>query len=94
MLRASIAAARSQPSAALEQLAPMLRAIGDGRGASLPALFAARAHGQLVAGDTGQRSSARAEARIKERGVLHPRRFARLFLPGLEDRLRSPSNAP
>jgi eukaryotic-like serine/threonine-protein kinase len=94
MVRACLAVMHAQPSAAFELLAPLLRAIGDGRSASLASLFAARAHGQLTGGEPGQRSIERAESRIVERGISHPRRFARLFLPGIEDRARASVPAP
>ncbi|HEX2676576.1 MAG TPA: hypothetical protein VHM19_08045, partial [Polyangiales bacterium] len=92
MLRACLAVSRQQPSAALAELEPLVRSLlatSDSRHATLIALFAQRAYGQLVGGAEGQHHVSRAEAWIGQRGIVHARRFARLFLPGLEERARA-----
>jgi hypothetical protein len=50
-------------------------------------LVARRARGQLVGGTEGHALTAQAEEMLSQRGVVNPRRFARLFLPGLEELL-------
>jgi hypothetical protein len=82
LLRAGLAAARGQRAEALQALAGTLE-----HGAKLPlaALIAQRARGQLIGGEEGRRACARAEELLGQRGVVNARRFARLFVPGLEE---------
>lgn len=82
LLRATLAAARGQRG---EALALLDRVEPAGPRATLSLLIAERARGQLLGGDEGRERCARMEAVLLERGVVNARRFARLFVPGLEE---------
>ena len=65
---------------------PLTSAVaGTSPKAQLSALIAERARGQLLGGEEGRRVTVRAEALLRERGLVNARRFARLFVPGLEE---------
>jgi hypothetical protein len=89
MLRASIAVARGDYASA----SLLLSQIADRRpresGASLPELFAARAQAQLHLDSEAKPRLARIEQWITQRGITNPRRFSRLFMPGLQASLRA-----
>jgi eukaryotic-like serine/threonine-protein kinase len=81
-VRASLAAARGQRTAALSLLTPLVE---SWRNAGPSALIARRACGHLQGGDDGNRSALAADAALLERGIVNARRFARLFVPGVEE---------
>jgi hypothetical protein len=82
LVRASIAAARAQRTEALSAIAAV---IADKQQTSLAGLIAMRARGQLLGDGEGRRLTANAEELLAQRGVVNARRFARLFVPGIEE---------
>ncbi len=90
LLTATVALARRQPAAAKAALEPMVRARVEAGTGSFLHVFAQRAHGQLIGGAEGKDQVARAEELLVRRGVVQPRRFARLILPAFEERLLRP----
>jgi tetratricopeptide (TPR) repeat protein len=85
LVRAAIFAAHGKREAAIAELDIVLAAYPDVRSPPLAALFALRAKGQALGGATGKDLIARADAMIHQRHIANPRRFARLFVPGLEE---------
>jgi tetratricopeptide (TPR) repeat protein len=85
LIRASIAAARCLWPDVMAALDAVLSQPHDPKDPPLPVLCALRAKGQLIGGSEGPRMVFRAEELLAQRGVVHPRRFARLFVPGLEE---------
>ena len=85
LLRATIAVAAARRDEALETLSTALAQPHDPALPPLALLCARRAHGQLLGGATGDAIVAAADDMLAQRGVVNPRRFARLFLPGVEE---------
>ncbi|HZI05000.1 MAG TPA: hypothetical protein VEZ71_13305, partial [Archangium sp.] len=83
LLRAGIDSVRGNTGSALEHLT----AAGEGFAAAGMELWAAHARvfqGVLLGGDAGRELRASAEAVIARQGILEPRRWLRLQVPGLE----------
>ena len=80
LLRAVIAVVEGRREQALQALDAVLRTPHDATQPPLALLFALRARGQVQAGSEGKAAIARAEEALARRGVVNPRRFARLFL--------------
>jgi hypothetical protein len=87
LLQASVAAGRRDREGALRALSALPATPAERRDPSLPALFIQRARGQLLGGAEGETLAQRANEALAKRGVVNPRRFARLFAPGLEELL-------
>jgi serine/threonine protein kinase len=85
LVRAAIHAAHGKREAAIVELDAVLAAYPDARTPPLAALFALRAKGHALGSATGKDLVARADALIRQRHIENPRRFARLFAPGLEE---------
>ena len=85
LLRAAVEIASGNPDAALRALAAVIALPHDPALPPLALLVARRARGQLVGGSEGQQLTAQADELLAKRGVVNPRRFARLFLPGFEE---------
>jgi serine/threonine protein kinase len=85
LIRASIAMARGVPAEALAALETVLKRPHDPLNPPLRVLCAMRAKGQIRAGQDGARIVYRAEELLAQQGIVNPRRFARLFVPGLEE---------
>jgi hypothetical protein len=90
-LRAAIAVAEGHRDEALAALAAVLAMPHDPAQAQLALLCARRAHGQVLGGATGEAIAAAADDLLLQRGVVNPRRFARLLLPGVEELTTRPS---
>jgi hypothetical protein len=88
LARASLAAAQGKPQAAAEALREVLAEPHDARDAPLHVLFASRALGQLQGGAQGAAVVEAAEAKLKARNIVQPRRYARLFVPGIDELTR------
>jgi serine/threonine protein kinase len=91
LLRAAIAVAEGHRDEALAALAAVLAMPHDPAQAQLALLCARRAHGQVLGGATGEAIAAAADDLLLQRGVVNPRRFARLLLPGVEELTTRPS---
>jgi hypothetical protein len=87
LVRAALLAVGGTREAILVELDAVLGAYTDARTPPLGALFALRAKGQAIGGTSGRELITRAEALLKQRKIENPRRFARLFMPGLEEAL-------
>jgi eukaryotic-like serine/threonine-protein kinase len=87
LVRAALLAVGGTREAILVELDAVLSAYSDARTPPLAALFALRAKGQAIGGPSGRELTVRAEALLKQRKIENPRRFARLFMPGLEEAL-------
>jgi hypothetical protein len=85
LLRAAVAIASGQIDEALQALAVVLAMPHDPALPPLAWLVAKRARGQLVGGTEGYAQVLQADEMLAQRGVVNPRRFARLFVPGLEE---------
>jgi hypothetical protein len=85
LLRAAVAVASGQTDEAIQALAAVLATPHDPSLPPLALLIARRARGQLVGGTEGYAQCMQADEMLAQRGVVNPRRFARLFVPGLEE---------
>jgi hypothetical protein len=85
LMRATIALARCAPLEALAALENVLAQAYDPHDPPLSVLCAMRAKGQLCGTSEGPRLVFRADELLAQRGVVNPRRFARLFVPGFEE---------
>jgi hypothetical protein len=85
LVRAGIAAAEGKRGESVEALSVVLESHAGRSDLPLTALFAMRAKGQLTGGVEGRSMVERAEDLLLKRGVVNPRRFARLFVPGVEE---------
>ena len=85
LLHAALSMAGGARESALAALERVLALPYDDAEPPLSALFALRARAQVAGGADGAAELAQAEALIARRGVTNPRRFARLFVPGLEE---------
>ena len=89
LVRASLLAAQGKPHAAVEALREVLAEPHDARDTPLHVLFAQRALAQLQ-GPPGAPAVEAVDAKLNARGVVQPRRYARLFAPGIEELTRRP----
>jgi hypothetical protein len=85
LAHAALHAAHGRREAALTELDAVLAAYPDARMPPLSVLIAMRAKGQAMGGAAGKEIALRAEGQLKQRHVENPRRYARLFVPGLEE---------
>jgi hypothetical protein len=85
LVRAGIAAAEGRGRHALKQLDEVLGRHHDARRPPLPAIFALRAKGQLLGNQEGLAMETRADQLVVKRGLKHPRRYARTYVPLLEE---------
>jgi tetratricopeptide (TPR) repeat protein len=88
LMRASVLAAQGKAQLAVEPLRKAVAEPHDARDAPLHVLFAERALGQLQGGPQGLAAAEAADAKLNARGVVQPRRYARLFVPGIEELTR------
>ncbi len=94
LTKASLAMARGNAADALEALEQVLTGSPE---PTLAVLVAQRAKGHILQSAEGRRLVELAEQQLGQRGILNPRRVARLFVPGLEemaDRLATHSQPP
>jgi hypothetical protein len=87
LMRATVAASRGERPIALAESEALLAAYAHARVPPLTALVALRNKGFAQAGPEGAELVTRAETLMKQRRIENPRRFARLFAPGLEEAL-------
>jgi len=87
LVRSALLAVGGTREAILAELDAVLGSYADARTPPISALFALRAKGQAIGGASGRDLVLRAEALLKQRRIENPRRFARLFMPGLEEAL-------
>jgi len=87
LVRATLLAIGGAREAVIAELDAVLAAYTEARTPPLTALFALRAKGQAIGGAAGRELVVRAETLLKQRRIENPRRFARLFVPGLEESL-------
>jgi tetratricopeptide (TPR) repeat protein len=90
LVRASLLAAQGKPQAACEPLREIVAETHDPREPPLHVAFANRALGQLQGGPQGTALVEAMDAKLRARGIVQPRRYARLFAPGIEELSRRP----
>jgi len=91
LTRASMFAAQGKAQPAVDVLREVNTDSRDEREPALSYLFANRALDQLLGSPNGPATIADIEAKLRARGIVQPRRYARMYVPGIEEMTRRPS---